>query len=235
MFQYLWKNGPQGNKKNFCEIMKPGDWKAERCFIVGGGPSLRKYNFAKLNKRLSVEKTIGINRAFQFFPDVKINIMSDKSFYYGLTRLDHAKYKSARDYANYKGIKVWVDMINYHMDNCYYLNFLGRDGITTTTSGVYAHAHTGYSAINLAIVLGCTPIYLLGFDLCKDKQKHTHYHDYPTGHRPEESWDVFAQGFVALEKYINRLKDPPDIINLSPISKLKQFSRREFTDILGEL
>jgi len=50
-------------KGNFLyDFLPDGAWTGRRCFIIGGGPSLKGFNFS----RLKGELVIGINRAFEF-------------------------------------------------------------------------------------------------------------------------------------------------------------------------
>ena len=57
-------------------VISSGAWEGRRCFIVGGGPSLKDFDFSQLKGAL----TIGINRAFERF-DPTILFSADERFW----------------------------------------------------------------------------------------------------------------------------------------------------------
>ena len=55
------RQNPQTFQEQFLKDSLPtGSWKGQRCFIIGGGPSLKGFDF----KQLKGEKIIAINKAF---------------------------------------------------------------------------------------------------------------------------------------------------------------------------
>ena len=148
-YNRCWQGGPQGNKKPITDALKNNEWHGRRCFIIGGGPSVLDYDFWTLNDFLKGEKAIGINRAFQWFPAIIINLASDYEFYKQLTF--QPELLESQQYRDYKGIKVWVDHINNNLNDCYYVRSVGRNGISFRLEGIYSHSTTAYSAINIAL------------------------------------------------------------------------------------
>jgi len=51
--------------KSLHTIMPTGIWKGRRCFIVGGGTSLKGFDFSQLRGEL----VIAVNRAMEYVPD----------------------------------------------------------------------------------------------------------------------------------------------------------------------
>jgi len=75
-------------------ILSSNSWKNRGCFIIGGGESLKGFDFNQLKGEL----IIGINKAFQFCPHATINYAMDSDFYDAL--------KSGR-YDSISGEKLW--------------------------------------------------------------------------------------------------------------------------------
>src|ERR1017187_6377563 len=63
--------------KHITEVFNKDSWLGKRCFIVGGGESVKGFDFNRLNG----EHTIGINKAFKFFSTSTINYGMDHVFY----------------------------------------------------------------------------------------------------------------------------------------------------------
>ncbi|KKL08765.1 hypothetical protein LCGC14_2572580, partial [marine sediment metagenome] len=114
------------------EILPDGAWKGQRCFIIGGGDSLRGFDFSKLKNEL----VIGINRAYEKI-DCTINFSMDHTLYEWITNGklgDTARNK----FDEFRGIPVWLDSVGYDYPQGIYIvnqipkNNMGRslkDGI----------------------------------------------------------------------------------------------------------
>lgn len=129
------------------------NWKGQEVFVLGGGYSLKKRNFDW--NLLKAERVVGCNDAFKLGVDIcDICIFGDKRWF-NYHKNELAKYKgtvitNAPFLANSTIPWIW---------------FIGRE-----SKGLYAdklgwNGNTGASAINLAIVLGASKIYLLGYDM----------------------------------------------------------------------
>ena len=76
------------------EIFQSGQWKGQRCFIVGGGESLKGFDFSFLHG----EKVIAVNRAYEDVPDADIWYAMDIRMYNDIrgdrksTRLNSSHY-----------------------------------------------------------------------------------------------------------------------------------------------
>ena len=96
MFDYSPETGPVPFPR-----VHDGDWSGERCFIVGGGPSLRGFDWG----RLRGERVIAVNRAFEQLPFADISVSLDERWHGWTTRGDLGD--GPRDkYAAFKGVKV---------------------------------------------------------------------------------------------------------------------------------
>lgn len=229
-----WKGGTRGTKKLLSEILADGEWLGHRCFLIANGPSVRLYDPRALNNFLAGEKSIGINRSYELLPGVTISLASDAHYYNNLSNPRNKNWPEYKKYHAYQGIKCWIDSANRHMDDCYYVRNIGRAGIPTSLKeGVYCHSNTGYSAIQLAIILKANPIYLIGYDLCQDQQGRTHFHDYPTNGNFLNNWRVFSSGLVELHGMLRKYRPALKIINLSLISKVRFWPKMDLDEVAG--
>jgi len=121
------------------------------CFITACGPSLDKMPIGRLVDFF----TIGINSSYLKI-DPTILIWQDIEFYYiskrDLSRLNALKY--CRDTADPTGTNYLFSLSN------------GGYDMPKDPSRLHGRGNTGALAFQLAYVLGCDPIILLGFD-CK--------------------------------------------------------------------
>jgi len=162
------------------EVLPSGCWKGERCVILGGGPSLRGFDFRVLDGM----HTIGINKMFQLYPS-EVHYSMDHTFFemVELNRKpsqDH--YRLHQDWVRYDGIKVFMRaQRQVFNENVYYVNDLGKKAISfDLKEGIYKTNNSGGGALMLAVALGCTEIGLLGYDFKvveNGKTVTTHCHD----------------------------------------------------------
>lgn len=158
-----------------------------RCFCIGGGSSLEGFDF----KRLDNEFTIGVNFVFKFY-EPSILIWSDLDIY--------PKYKKEID--SLKSEKYVRDsIINAHPDQFSQMKpykvstiFYGREGLEKGLYGGKGTYLTGILAVSLAIALGYSPIYLLGYDGGPINNK-LHFHEFSKQKDPFSNmikdYDVF--------------------------------------------
>lgn len=205
-----------GGKRHISEVLADGAWAGHRCFIIGGGPSLRGFNFAQLKG----EKIIVINRAFEVCPFADIMFSMDNRFYNWLIRGQLPG--SLEKFMAFKGLKVWLEVSNnnYH-HGIYYVVGLPTDGFPhSLKAGIYHGNHSGYGALQLALVLGADPIYLLGYDM-KHQGKQTHFHSGYPSRQGEHTLQSFKLGLDRMAPLIR--KAGRKVINLNPYSALKCF------------
>ncbi len=192
------------------KFLPPNAWKNKRCFIVGGGKSLEKFNFSKLNGEL----VIACNRAMEYC-NPAIMLTQDMRLW-GWYQKDLGE-EAKEKFDNFKGLKVFInkeqfplpDVINIPTNHDLSLDHSKSLPLTT---------NSGLSAICLAVSLGANPIYLLGFDLGTG--------NFHSGY-PENSKDtkMFLNNFNELAPVLNKRAK---IINLNSKSKLKCFKFGRF-------
>ena len=155
----------------------PNDaWLNKKCFILGGGPSLKGFDFSVLDNHL----TIGINRAFQYYPNEKINYSMDSDLYDKMKRGDLDKpgeLPMLEQWLAFKGLRVYLTPME--------LKEMGKEVLLVKRlfyksvsrdlqNGIYGGCNSGLGAIMLAVALGANPIYLLGYDMQTTDVSHWH-------------------------------------------------------------
>ncbi len=184
-------------------------WKGRRCFIVGGGPSLKNFNWNLLDGELS----IGINRAFEKY-DPSMMFCMDPRVWGWIVRGDFGQ-ESTERYESFKGVKVWMNATNFVFPD----NIVVVDLADLQPCG----SNSGHGAINLAILLGANPIYLLGFDMKGDGSGHQKW--FHNGYPALQSESVYGGFIEALGKDVARIKKSgTKVINLTPDSALNCFN-----------
>ena len=185
-----------------------GMWSGQSCLIVGGGPSLRGFNFRRCERNCPPGKwgTIAINKAGEcFLPDLWYG--SDSVFWRKKADPRHFEFHRT---SNGRFPRVWVDTGEKHpgedkvdvvvpcaappgTPNRHAALAWGR----SLAEGVGAGGNSGFAALNLADVLGAETIYLLGFDLRGENGKTANWHE---GYGPKEVanasiYDRFLESF----------------------------------------
>ena len=207
------------------DVMPDGAWKDQRCFIIGGGESLREFDFSKLKNEL----VIGVNLAFKAI-DCTINFAMDNDLYSWITtgRLGE---ETKEKFEDFRGFRVWLDSSGYNYPKGI---FMLKNSEKPTLSrhmrdGINAKSNSGFGALNLAVCLGANPIYLLGFDMKgKDGRQSWWHKGYPSNQR-EGVYPVFIKDFKRITPELEERGF--QVINLNRNSALRCFEFGKFEDI----
>lgn len=205
---------PTESGQSLFSLIPKNSWKGHRCFIIGGGPTVLTHNL----DRLAGELTIGVNRAYDvYYPSILCAL--DPQFFEWAEDGAFGIFSEMR-YRSYPGTKVWVQV---------------RKDTSVNASSVYNVENlakncnnSGQAAINLAIELGASPIYLIGFDL---QGNPTNFHDgYPTEASPD-AYEAFRE---SIDRFVpEKAKEyGVEVINLSPDSSLTIFPKANFDEVL---
>ena len=188
----------------------PKKFPGETIYIIGGGPSLKGFNF----KELSGCRTIAINKAILYHTEADVLYWTDGRFY--------TWFKNEVD--NYKGLKFALKPGSQYTRDIQVLRKGKPYGIEEDPQTLSHGFNSGYAAINLAYHLGAKRIILLGFDMANEGTE-THFHDgYPT--RPAGNHiyhDKFLPGFKQLNSEIKA--KGVHVLNASSYSKLNVFTK----------
>ena len=183
-------------------------YKGEIIYIIGGGPSLKDFNWDLLKGK----RVIAINKAYQFY-DADVVYWTDSRFYNWnkdeLDALTAIKY-TIQPSANQKDVNV----IKRGMQH----------GLETNPSMLAHGDNSGYAAINLAYHLGAKQIVLLGYDM-GNVNGESHFHDgYQVSATADATYENrFMKGFPYLADMLKEIGI--NVWNVSPISKLTCFQR----------
>ncbi|MCK9601764.1 MAG: hypothetical protein M0R06_22160 [Sphaerochaeta sp.] len=227
-------------KVSFSDRFPDGAWRGKRCFIVGGGPSLKGFDF----ERLRGERVIAINKAFYDVPFADIvfgmdrplldDLMSGKiDADYRAKNPDGPERNYQAAFAEFAGVKVWLDLSNYsYPEDVCSIPSAGEIGWTKSCKeGLYHGQNSGYGALNLAMVLGADPIYLLGYDCAKGPAGEKNYHGgYPSAGNPS-ALETFKEAFKAGAKML--MAGRHHIYNLNPDSALRCFPFMDISAVCG--
>jgi len=188
-----------------------GAWIGQPCFIIGGGPSLKGFDFERLRGR---GRVIAINRVYEFVPFAEVHYFMDNPYYRRL--------RNEPGWKAFPGIKVYLNMSGYVVDGeVVSLRPLGRTGLSgSITTGLYHGNNSGVGAIGLAHCLGANPIYLLGYD-GKRTPGDSHFH---SGYNKGMSDAVLARMTKDFDAIAPLLRAAgTHVINLNPDSAIRCF------------
>jgi len=188
-------------------------WDGLDAFVIGGGPSLRHFDWACLAGR----KTVGCNDAFALGPDVcTVCIFGDLRWFNthrkSLEKFPNPVFSNQPSLHNGKGVP-WLRTMKREPKGLY-KNALGWGG------------NTGCAAINLAFVLGASRVFLLGFDL-KVSEGKTNWHDRNISKPTDSSYKNFEKGFTEIAKNLPKVFPGGQIFNCTPGSRLTVFPRMD--------
>lgn len=203
------------------------DWKGGEAYIIGGGASLRDFDFGSLEGR----NTLGANDAFRLGPKRCSRTLFADHKWWRVVKWELEAYAKAG------GIVYSVCPDTERFNLKWLLQFARiANGWSKVPGSLGLNYNTGAACVNLAVLLGATRIYLLGFDMTnKGAPGRGHWHNY-RGHVIEESsYTRFIHGF---EVVANSLKRYPEVkvFNVGDgRSRLPFFPKMAFKDMLKEV
>lgn len=221
-----WEDDSVLGPKMFSDYMPDGAWKGQRCFIIGGGPSVRNIDLSVLKNEL----TIGINRAYELLsPNILFGVDGQM---FGWVELGKLGEESKKKFNEFTGFKVWMALHKLYPPDIYLIEPDDRPGYRIgSTSRLAFKNNSGYGAINLAAVLGANPIYLLGFDMHGDKQgKQKWWHN---GYPVDYGENVYKRYIEEITKFAPVLEKAGfEVVNLSRGSALKCFKSGTLSKVM---
>lgn len=216
--------------RRLCDTLPDMAWRNQRCFIIGGGPSLRNFDF----RQLKGELTIGTNRAFERI-DPCLNFSMDTRFLRWLQNGELGK-DAQQKFGSMRGTKVWMleqSPAAPFPDDVYFVEPTHCPEFSDSMEkGFGLSNNSGFGALNLAIALGASPIYLLGFDLGGGSQHADTQEWWHNGYPKRQKNDVYMKFRQRFERHAETMhKTGCRIINLCPHSALKCFEFGRFEEI----
>jgi len=189
-------------------------WNGKACYIIGGGPSLRSFDWSLLEH----EHVIGCNAVFLLPPGiVDVLLFGDRVF------LDtYEKELEAFDglvvtclpslVARDDGSRPWLGKMCRQPRGLGVKNTLAWNG------------NTGAAAINLALLFGAQCVYLLGFDM-RLQDGENNWHDKSCFKPKEDVFQRFLRGFDYLAEALPKIFPGRRVVNVTDDSDLHHFSK----------
>lgn len=178
-------------------------------FVVGGGPSLRGFNF----ERLRGHQVVAVNAAYVDVPWASHVVFADLRFWEWQQRPELIEH-----WQGFKGVKLttW----QHRAFPADVTTWQSSKQVLSRTLGALSGANSGEKAVNLAFLLGGEgPIYLLGFDM----KPNGNYHD---RHVLANRQGHYECKFVpSMEKMGRELLQHVKVINACPDSGVTVFPR----------
>lgn len=176
-------------------------WNGVPCFVIGGGPALKDFiNHVGLDF-LNNRHTIGINHVIEDYDKFEWFFFLDKRF------LEKTKYNMA----NYKG-RIFAQATTGLKTNGNTTIFFCQSHKPTLhiENGLYNGNLSGLSSLNLALITGANPIYLIGFGEGKgSSEKSYHYKpDYTGEVKTQKVYNKFQNvknQYKAFTEFANRI------------------------------
>lgn len=216
----------------FYEVVEDNAWFGDRCFIVGGGPSLTGFDFERLR---GAGRVIAINRSYLEVPFADVCFFMDgaNNTFYGLAKSNRLAPDSLEKWREFKGYKVYLNLVGRRLDDVYSVRSLGRTGISNSIrKGLFHGNNSGCGALGLAVALGASPVYLLGID-GKMESGRSHYHNgYPTRRMSDRTLQSFVIEFHKMGKLLRRTRFR--VINLNPRSAVRCFPFSTLDEVLDQ-
>lgn len=197
--------------------MKPWYSPDEWVFLVGGGPSLRGFDFAALARRAH----IAINKAFLSCPRADAVYWGDGKFWNEhRDRLLDQRLVSGVRFA----LRDDVYRAVYPPHQVETMANGGMTGLSTRWPVIRHGNNSGYAAINLATLLGARRLCLLGYDMRLGPEGEDHWHDgYAEKIRAHTLECHMLPHFASLVEPLRQIG--VEVVNASPESALPHWPK----------
>lgn len=199
-------------------------WEGREVFIIGGGPSLKFFDWDLLHN----ECTIGCNSAIFLSPAVcKVAIFGDSIW------LD--KYRTEAEAYTKAGGVLFTNNPRYTKPPSW-LWVMERKTVGLYHDALGWNWNTGAAAVNLALLLGAVKVYLLGFDMKLAKNGESNWHDKQVkgvGKDPIAVYHRFQEGFRRVRHDLPLKFPGREVINIHDDNSLDMFPTVSFKKFWG--
>jgi hypothetical protein len=189
----------------------------EPCYIIGGGSSLEGFDWDMLQGR----NVLGCNVAFYIGANiVPITIFGDGHFM--------VQHRDGLDkYALEGGQVITLSNLISRLKAPEYIKQMKKVNRGLGVDGLGWNGNTGASAINLALLFGANPIYLLGFDMKLSPEGKKNYHNAYNDTPNAKVYTRFLKGMTQVARDLPQLFPGHQVINLEDgTSALQEFSKQ---------
>ena len=184
--------------------------------MIGGGPSLRRFDWQSLKDR----PCVAINEAGHEAPWAKILYFNDYSWYAANNDLVH----------RFAGITATYDE-NLSARTDVKVHHTGGEGFDTAWPGIRHGNNSGYAAINVAWHFGARKLALLGYDMGPDiaDKDRPNYH---TRYKRRQFKDWKFRNWIRIFKALEYEEYGMEIVNCSMLSRLECFPKVSIDEVL---
>lgn len=190
-------------------------WRDKDVFIIGGGDSLRSFDWTLLED----ECTIGCNTAFTLGPKIcKICIFGDFKWF-DIFQVELTKYATQN-----KGV-VFTNTPKLLDTTLPWLYTMPREMRGLHKQALGWNGNTGASAINLALILGATTVYLLGFDMMLSNEQRPNWHDRLIQKPKASVYKDFCKDFGRVASDLGKVFPGREVVNVTDKSNLEVFPK----------
>ena len=199
-------------------------WKEQDVFIIGGGSSLKYFNWDNLKSEL----TIGCNSAFILGSEIcKICVFGDLPWFG----------KFEKELKAYQGV-LFTNVPQLLHSKIPWLWTLPRKNYGLHKAALGWNGNTGAVAVNLALLLGAKNVFLLGFDMALDEKGNPNWHDKVISKSKrlynKKIISKFQRGFRQVAVDVPRVFPGRRIINVTDNSNLDVFPKVGFRKFWNE-
>jgi hypothetical protein len=181
-------------------------FKDQTVYLIGGGPSLIGFDWELLREK----NVIAINRAFQVVPWAQVLYWTDPEFYD--TFFD--------EIGEFRGLKICSKSLKQKSEGVIVLRGYNKQQLDLRDGSISHGNNSGFGALNLALKLGATKVFLLGFD-GEATEDSTHWHD---GYSKNLNPSVFRRLNALFASVCPQLKQLNiEVYNANPESSIRCF------------
>ena len=200
-------------------------WKGSDAIIIGGGDSLRDNNFPW--DTLKDEMTIGCNAAYKLGKEIcSIVLWGDSN-----------SFPTFKDELRDCDIPIFTQSPKLFNSKLPWLRTIRRMPHGLHHDAIGWNGNTGVGAINLAFLLGCPKVYLLGFDMSISNGRSNWHNDYKKL-KKQPGRLTHGRFMRDIEKYVvpdwKAKFGDREIINVNDRSRLTCFPILSYSEFLAE-
>jgi len=198
--------------------------------IVGGGPSLKNFDFEQLRNIETIVTNVAILDVPEptYFITVDYTFLSKISNQINLFKNTNCTKIFVADLAHKNLVERDGHIVDTRIRLIYKLEMFdiiikarGQIGMGLTFNDFRTGVNSGYCALQLAVLLGYTKVYLFGIDLCINE--HMHYHaQYRNNSQFLNRLKIYENYFIRGLKQLKRARPNIELISCSSISSLNK-------------
>lgn len=148
---------------------------------MAGGPSLTAEDVSYCRGRAAV---VVVNDGYRLAPWADVLYAADEGWW-----------EHHRGCPDFQGLKVTQDAGAARRWRLQYIESRRAQGFSLNPAYIHRGDNSGFQALNLAVLAGCSPIVLLGFDMQKTGGKRHWFGDHPGRLNQDSPYNLFAAAF----------------------------------------